>query len=356
MHCRFASQTYSSERILADKAYIKDLFNGQKIRDYLSRAPSDQRIEHESLDADLVSNAVAWRRISIFVDIETPLRTLLRITDGHKPNLSDVCFGFDKAKELSVLAATAAEKKYPVEYSGLTECIGTAIDKRKKDIVTSLCLAAAMVLPKHVYVIDGQVACDPEGGSAALNDVIMRYYKDDVEKQNQAFKVYSDFREKSGVHFGGRNLDHIAKTGTADEFWARASLADRTGPELFRKLVNGYCGQGESERMNKQVKKHRTTVRNRQSHQVTASFMELDTTYKMMYLKEKQVPTNVYMECLRDKVFEMMEEIEEKFLEQQAIQGDNGNVVVNEEDGEDEVNDYALEHVDLGREALVELF
>jgi hypothetical protein len=43
-------------------------------------------------------------------------------------------------------------------------------------------------------------------------------------------------------------------------------------------------------------------------------------------------------------------------LEQQAIQGDNGNVVVNEEDGEDEINDYALEHLDLGREALVELF
>ena len=62
------------------------------------------------------------------------------------------------------------------------------------------------------------------------------------------------------------------------------------------------------------------------------------------------------MECLRGEVFEMMEEIEEENLEQQAAQGDNGNVVVNEEDGEDEVIDYALEHVDLGREALVELF
>ena len=60
------------------------------------------------------------------------------------------------------------------------------------------------------------------------------------------------------------NLDHIARTGTADEFWVRAPLADKTGTELFRKLVNGYCGQGESERMNKQVKEHRTTVRNRQ--------------------------------------------------------------------------------------------
>ena len=113
----------------------------------------------------------------------------------------------------------------------------------------------------------------------------MRYYKDDVEKQNQAFKVYSDFREKSGVHFGGRNLDHIAKTGTADEFWARASLADRAGPEQFRKLVNGYCGQGESERMNKQVKKHLTTVRNRQSHQVTATFMELDFLWNACVVK-----------------------------------------------------------------------
>ena len=120
-------------------------------------------------------------------------------------------------------------------------------------------------------------------------------------------KIYSDFREKSGVHFGGSNLDHMARNGTADELWARASLADKIGSELFRKLVNGYCGQWESERMNKQVKKHRTTVRNRQSDEVTAAFMELDTTYKMIYHKEKEIKTDVYMDCLRQGEIEAEE-------------------------------------------------
>ena len=164
-----------------------------------------------------------------------------------------------------------AENRY-VDHAGLKDRIEIATN-RKKDIVTDLCLAAAMILPKHVYVRDGEVPYDPIGGSQALNNIIMRYYKDDISKQNEAFKIYSDFREKSGVHFGGRNLDHIARTGTADDFWAWTSLADKTGTELFRKLVNGYSGQGESEQMNKQVKKHRTTVRNRQSHIVTASYM-----------------------------------------------------------------------------------
>ena len=34
--------------------------------------------------------------------------------------------------------------------------------------------------------------------------------------------------------------------------------------ELFRKLANGYCGQGASERLNKLVKKARNKLRNRQ--------------------------------------------------------------------------------------------
>jgi hypothetical protein len=184
----------------------------------------------------------------------------------------------------------------------------------------------------------------------------MRYYLNDIVKQNQALKVYSDFREQSGVHFGGRNLVSIAKDGTADEFWARASLSDRVGSELFRKLVNGYCGQGESERMNKQVKKHRTTVRNRQSHEVTASLMELDTTYKMIRLKEKKIKTNTYLECLREKIFDLQEEIEVEEFEEQELNAANENVVFNEEDSHDvEDMEYAIDHDDLGRIALLEL-
>jgi hypothetical protein len=148
---------------------------------------AEQRVEYTALDEDLVSNAPAWERIKIFTDIEVPIRTLLRVSDGQKPNLTEICYGFEFAKTQSVAAAVEAEGKYPVEYVGLSDRVETAINKRKKDIVTSLCLAAAMVLPKHVYVPAGKVAYEPEGGFDALNEVIMRYYLNDVVKQNQAF-------------------------------------------------------------------------------------------------------------------------------------------------------------------------
>ena len=79
------------------------------------------------------------------------------------------------------------------------------------------------------------------------------------------------------------------------------------------------------------------------------------STYKKIYLKEKQVPTNVSLEYLRCEVHEIMEEIEDENIEKRDIYGDNGTVVVNEGDNEDEEMNYALEHIDLGREDLVEL-
>ena len=179
---RFASQIYSSERILADKDFIQELFFCTKLRDYLLRAPVEQRIEHEALRTELVTNEDAWARIRMFVAVEMPIRTLLRISDGHAPNLPDISYGFERAMELSVLAATEAEKKFPVDHAGLKDRIEIAINKRKKDIVTDLCLAAAMILPKHVYVREGEVPYDPIGGSQALNNIIMRYYKDDISK------------------------------------------------------------------------------------------------------------------------------------------------------------------------------
>ena len=95
---RFASQIYSSERILHDKDFLKDLFNGRELREYLARYPA-QAIEHRSLDDDFISNAATWERIKIFVDVELPLRQLLRISDGHKLNLADIAYGFEDASK-----------------------------------------------------------------------------------------------------------------------------------------------------------------------------------------------------------------------------------------------------------------
>ena len=110
----------------------------------------------------------------------------------------------------------------------------------------------------------------------------------------------------------------------------------------------------KSENMNKQVKKHRTTVRNRQSHVVTASYMELDTIYKMIDLKEKKVTVNVYMECLREKYYEVLEDIAEEQQELEALGAEDGNVVVNEEDEADDA-EYAVDADDPGRNAISDL-
>ena len=79
-------------------------------------------------------------------------------------------------------------------------------------------------------------------------------------------------------------MKQSAKTLPPDDFFkvACAVSEDIIGLELFHKFVNGYSGQGESERMNKQVKKFRTTTRNKQTHAVTSAYMELDTTYKLI--------------------------------------------------------------------------
>ena len=60
-------------------------------------------------------------------------------------------------------------------YPYLAEKIRNLCDKRRVDIVTKLCLAAAMVYPKNIYTENGEVYA-PEGGKAAINDVIRRYY------------------------------------------------------------------------------------------------------------------------------------------------------------------------------------
>ena len=52
-------------------------------------------------------------------------------------------------------------------------------------------------------------------------------------------------------------------------------------------------------------------------------------------ISERKGGSNECMECLRDEVPEIMEDIEEEIFGQRALHGDNGNDVVNEEDYED---------------------
>jgi hypothetical protein len=45
-------------------------------------------------------------------------------------------------------------------------------------------------------------------------------------------------------------------------FWETAARFHPVGAELFRKFLNGFAGQGESERMNKSVKASFSLKRN----------------------------------------------------------------------------------------------
>ena len=352
---RFASQIYSSERTLVDKVCLKEMFYGAPIRDYMQRAPADQKAEFTTLEEELISNSLAWERIKTFVDVENPIRQLLRVSDGHVPNLSSIALGYDLAKGKCTAAIAAAEVKYPDVYAGLNIAVTLLLEKRRRDIVTPLCLAATMVVPELVYIEEGKDAYDPEGGKEALLAIIDRYYLGDIEKQVEALKVYQDFRDRSGQHFGNERMKYMAVNDSADKFWKVSTLFATEGSELFRKLVNGYAGQGESERMNKMVKKFRTTNRNRQSHAVTSSYMELDMIYKMIRKSGQTSAKAPYIDSLRDIITELTAEHQDQLIQEaEMLQEDQDDEDINEED---EVGDmeYALDATDEGRNALFAL-
>ena len=114
---RFASQIYSCERILADEMHLRLLFSCLELREYITtKAPPDLRAEHQALSNQFIYNDETWDRIKIFVGVELPVRTLLRISDGHKPNLAEICPVYDHMKENSLAEANKAEIKYPLYY------------------------------------------------------------------------------------------------------------------------------------------------------------------------------------------------------------------------------------------------
>lgn len=116
---RFCSQVYSSERFLADKQFIREIFSSVALINYLANAQPELRSEYEKLDIDLVSNASSWARIQTFVAVEIPVRKLLRMSDGHTPNLPQMCHGFKNAQKESLEAVQAATLKFTEIYRNL---------------------------------------------------------------------------------------------------------------------------------------------------------------------------------------------------------------------------------------------
>ena len=214
-----------------------------------------------------------------------------------------------------------------------------------------------MVNPRYVYVKPGQEVYDPVGGREALIEVIDRYYNDNIVKQIDALNRYQAFRAKSGSLFGSPKAHYAAENKSSDDFWCMCYGIEPVGCELFRLLVNDFCGQGESERMNKHVKKFRNVTRNRQEHATTAAYMELDTIYRLIAMREKGPTVKPYLECLRDRLNEIAEDAADLAAEQNdKIEriADAAAEGVEEIDDADDI-EYNAEAPDLGRDTLLEL-
>lgn len=132
---------------------MKELFSGAALRQYLADR-GNQRAEYTALDDEFVSNYDARERIRIFVDVELPIRTILR-SDGHEPNLPDTCYGSERSifREHRRSCKAAVEAKYPEKCVDLGVKVMDTFEKRGNDVVSTLCLAACTALPRHVYMI-----------------------------------------------------------------------------------------------------------------------------------------------------------------------------------------------------------
>jgi hypothetical protein len=252
------------------------------------------RVEFEWLKVNMIFYAPFWQKIGVYVQLTSHLIIGLRKSDTDSPNLYLQYFAFQKAKLESMRIARSVTLQNPELYVlGLEEKLALAFEKRKKDIVTPLALAAAYVDPALAYLLD-----PPEvpGGFNALTAVMKKYYQgktDPDEALASAMSAVQKFREKSGAFFGSKFAETLAKKPNPDEFWSAANAAEGAhGNEVCRYLVNGFAGQGSAERMNKKVKYARSANQNRQRHEVTAAMVEVG-----MSLREAGgPPTKTYLQ------------------------------------------------------------
>ena len=108
--------------------------------------------------------------------------------------------------------------------------------------------------------------------------------------------------------------------------------------------------------MNKTFKKFRTTDRNRQSHDVMKSFMELDSIYKMIDKRDDSKTQAPYLEILRERIHMIVEEDDEVLLaEAEARIKEANEMEVSDEIDEVDDADYGQELVDEGVYALLML-
>ena len=120
------------------------------------------------------------------------------------------------------------------------------------------------------------------------------------------------------------------------------NLTFKPAISFFIRLVTAHGGQGGAERQNKQVKKFRTTTRNRQTHKVTAAYMEIDMTMRMRDAVTAGRQTMPYLMAVRRAIQDALEDAEEEKDGQGGGDGDADGVDEGSELDADEVGQRAL--------------
>ena len=281
---RFVSNVYCVERIKRDKGALEHFFSLPDVKIVFRR---DQRtkkllVEFELLSVNFVYNADFWKRLDVYLGVMGPIKKVLRLSDGHEPNLATIAPLYEDMRAKILEAVLDAETLFAENHplcklynEGMYDVIQRQIDVREADVVSKLSRAAAMVHPDHLNY-------EVKDGDHYINSVIDRYYSNDVEKKVRARLVYRNYRNGLGSFFGDTEVVDAARKQGINNFWIIAeSYEGSIGPELFGKLLNGYAGQGESERLNKDVKNIRTTERNMQSHEVTTAYLTIKNNYRL---------------------------------------------------------------------------
>jgi hypothetical protein len=123
-----------------------------------------------------------------------------------------------------------------------------------------------------------------------------------------------------------------------DKFWEAAAIYHPHGSELFRKFVNGFPGQGESERMNKSVKATRSLKRNRQEHEITANYVELKNWYRMSDSHNNSKVKLPFIQCIRDKI-ELARNLRNERLATEQLEREAVVIIEEHEQDEDDFPD-----------------
>ena len=319
---RFAKQIYSTEHLLKDMVTIKAVLNGGAVAEWLLKQKANVRAAHKEV-TEWVALDSNLDKLRDFVAVEVPVRVFIRRTDGHAPSLGHTWADYHVMRSACI---AAAQKLGPAIEEGVREVFdGRGVGRdhvrgRERDCVSDAALAAAAVMPE--YALDQRRGLPNTAGQKLLR-MMRQYFSDPTSAEHGMTPAYTagktlyiDFTKGAAIFESNKDeLEDAFKTGGAQAYWANVALFadDQYQPAIgfFIRLVTAHSGQGGAERQNKQVKKFRTTTRNRQTHKVTAAYMEIDTTLRMRDAVTVGRQTVPYLKAVRWAIQDALDEAAE---------------------------------------------